>query len=427
MFIDKVTIFVKAGDGGDGAVSFRREKYIPNGGPNGGDGGKGGDVILKVKDSLNTLLDFRFTKHFRAQNGEKGDIKNMSGKRGEDLIINVPQGTVVKDAETGKVIVDMYEKDAEFVLLRGGNGGKGNQHFASSRRQTPRFSQAGQKTKEHQIILELKTIADVGLVGFPNVGKSTLLGAITEAKPKIANYHFTTLSPNLGVLKMYDKTCVVADIPGLIEGASEGVGLGHQFLRHIERTRLIVHIVDISGCESRDPKQNFLTINQELASYSEILAKRPQIVVLNKVDLLPEDSNQVADFEKFLHKQKGFEKTDVFTISASTRQNLDTLVKAIFDKLDTLPKIEKIEAEVTDFDTKDTYSLEFNKLDEHTYEVRGGRIEELARRVVVDDDDSLAYFQRRLRDDGIMTKLRQMGLQDGDTVIINDIEFEYTE
>ncbi len=427
MFIDKVTIFVKAGDGGDGAVSFRREKYIPNGGPNGGDGGKGGDVILKVKDSLNTLLDFRFTKHFRAQNGEKGDIKNMSGKRGEDLIINVPQGTVVKDAETGKVIVDMYEKDAEFVLLRGGNGGKGNQHFASSRRQTPRFSQAGQKTKEHQIILELKTIADVGLVGFPNVGKSTLLGAITEAKPKIANYHFTTLSPNLGVLKMYDKTCVVADIPGLIEGASEGVGLGHQFLRHIERTRLIVHIVDISGCESRDPQQDFLTINQELASYSEILAKRPQIVVLNKVDLLPEDSNQVADFEKFLHKQKGFEKTDVFTISASTRQNLDTLVKAIFDKLDTLPKIEKIEAEVTDFDTKDTYSLEFNKLDEHTYEVRGGRIEELARRVVVDDDDSLAYFQRRLRDDGIMTKLRQMGLQDGDTVIINDIEFEYTE
>ena len=427
MFIDKVTIFVKAGDGGDGAVSFRREKYIPNGGPNGGDGGKGGDVILKVKDSLNTLLDFRFTKHFRARNGEKGDIKNMSGKRGEDLIINVPQGTVVKDAETGKVIVDMYEKDAEFVLLRGGNGGKGNQHFASSRRQTPRFSQAGQKTKEHQIILELKTIADVGLVGFPNVGKSTLLGAITEAKPKIANYHFTTLSPNLGVLKMYDKTCVVADIPGLIEGASEGVGLGHQFLRHIERTRLIVHIVDISGCESRDPQQDFLTINQELASYSEIFAKRPQIVVLNKVDLLPEDSNQVADFEKFLHKQKGFEKTDVFTISASTRQNLDTLVKAIFDKLDTLPKIEKIEAEVTDFDTKDTYSLEFNKLDEHTYEVRGGRIEELARRVVVDDDDSLAYFQRRLRDDGIMTKLRQMGLQDGDTVIINDIEFEYTE
>lgn len=427
MFIDKVTIFVKAGDGGDGAVSFRREKYIPNGGPNGGDGGKGGDVILKVKDSLNTLLDFRFTKHFRAQNGEKGDIKNMSGKRGEDLIINVPQGTVVKDAETGKVIVDMYEKDAEFVLLRGGNGGKGNQHFASSRRQTPRFSQAGQKTKEHQIILELKTIADVGLVGFPNVGKSTLLGAITEAKPKIANYHFTTLSPNLGVLKMYDKTCVVADIPGLIEGASEGIGLGHQFLRHIERTRLIVHIVDISGCESRDPQQDFLTINQELASYSEILAKRPQIVVLNKVDLLPEDSNQVADFEKFLHKQKGFEKTDVFTISASTRQNLDILVKAIFDKLDTLPKIEKIEAEVTDFDTKDTYSLEFNKLDEHTYEVRGGRIEELARRVVVDDDDSLAYFQRRLRDDGIMTKLRQMGLQDGDTVIINDIEFEYTE
>lgn len=427
MFIDKVTIYVKAGDGGDGAVSFRREKYIPNGGPNGGDGGKGGDVILKVKDSLSTLLDFRFTKHFRAENGQKGDIKNMTGKQGADLIINVPQGTVVKDAETGKVIVDMFENDATFTLLRGGNGGKGNQHFATSRKQTPRFSQSGQKTKEHQIVLELKTIADVGLVGFPNVGKSTLLGAITEAKPKIANYHFTTLAPNLGVLKMYEKTCVVADIPGLIEGASEGVGLGHQFLRHIERTRLIVHIVDISGIESRNPQEDFVTINKELASYSEILANRPQIIALNKMDLLPPNSTAVADFEKFVHTQKGFEDAQIFAISANSRQNIDVLVRAIFDKLDTLPKVEKIEAEMTDFDKKDIVPLEIRKLDDSTFEVLGGRIQELAIRANTDDEDSLAYFQRRLREDGIMSKLRQMGLKNGDTVIINEIEFDYTE
>lgn len=427
MFVDKVSIYVKAGDGGDGAISFRREKYVPNGGPNGGDGGKGGDVILKVKDSLNTLLDFRFTKHFRAENGQKGDIKNMAGKSGANLIINVPRGTVVKDAETGKVIVDMFEPDAEFVLLRGGNGGKGNQHFATSRKQTPRFSQSGQKTKEHQITLELKTIADVGLVGFPNVGKSTLLGAITDAKPKIANYHFTTLSPNLGVLKMYEKTCVVADIPGLIEGASEGVGLGHQFLRHIERTRLIVHIVDISGSESRNPQNDFVTINKELAGYSEVLASRPQIIALNKVDLLEEGSTAIEDFKQFLKEQKGFENAKVFTISASSHKGVDELVKAIFEVLDTIPRPEKIEAEIFDFDLAEEKVAEFHKLDDETYEVVGGKIDELARKTDVNDMDSLAYFQRRLKEDGIIRELLKMGLKDGDTVIIGEIEFEYTE
>lgn len=426
MFVDKVNIYVKAGDGGDGAISFRREKYVANGGPNGGDGGKGGDVILKVKESINTLLDFRFTKHFRAENGQKGDIKNMAGKNGSNLVINVPRGTVVKDVETGKVIVDMYEKDAEFVLLRGGNGGKGNQHFATSRKQTPRFSQSGQKTKEHQITLELKTIADVGLVGFPNVGKSTLLGAITDAKPKIANYHFTTLSPNLGVLKMYEKTCVVADIPGLIEGASEGVGLGHQFLRHIERTRLIVHVIDISGSESRDPQQDFITINSELAGYSEILAQRPQIIALNKVDLLEENSNAVADFKNFLSKQEGYENAKVFTISAGMRNGVDELVKAIFETLDTIPKPEKIEAEIWDYDAQEAKITEFHKLDDETYEVVGGKIDDLARKTDVNDMDSLAYFQRRLKEDGIMRELLKLGLKDGDTVIIGEIEFEYT-
>ena len=427
MFVDKVSIYVKAGNGGDGAVSFRREKYVPNGGPNGGDGGKGGDVILKVKDSLNTLLDFRFKKHFRAQDGQKGDIKNMSGKSGEDLIIYVPRGTIVRDAESGKVIVDMYDADAEFTLLRGGYGGKGNQHFASSRRQTPRFSQSGQKTQEHTIILELKTIADVGLVGFPNVGKSTLLGAITQAKPKIANYHFTTLSPNLGVLKQYDKTCVVADIPGLIEGASQGVGLGHQFLRHIERTRLIVHVVDISGCEGRDPQDDFLAINKELNEFSPVLVKLPQIIALNKADLLPENSTAVADFTEFLHKQNGFKSAPVFVISANQRKGVNELVTAIFEKLDTLPKPEPIKADVFDFDTRDTISVEVKKLDDGIFEVSGGRMIELARKVNIDEPDSLAYFQKRLRDDGVIAKLLELGMQDGDTVILGDIEFEYTE
>ena len=427
MFVDKVNIIVKAGDGGDGAVSFRREKYVPNGGPNGGDGGKGGDVILKVKDNLNTLIDFRYNKHYRAQNGEKGDIKNKTGRSGDNLIINVPQGTVVKDAETGKVIVDMFDSNMEFVLLRGGNGGKGNQHYATSRRQTPRFSQAGQKTKEHQITLELKTIADVGLIGFPNVGKSTLLGAITDAKPKIANYHFTTLSPNLGVLKMYEKTCVVADIPGLIEGASEGVGLGHQFLRHIERTRLLVHVVDISGSESRDPKNDFSAINRELKEYSSVLAARPQIIALNKIDLLPTDNCAVAEFREFLKTQEGYENSQVFEISAGTHAGVDALVKAIFDMLDTIPKPEKIATEIDDFDERDREPLAFEKVDDETYLVTGGSIQTLARKMNADDEEGLAYFQRRIREDGIIAELKKLGLKDGDTVIIGEIEFVYTE
>jgi GTP-binding protein len=424
MFVDKIKIFVKAGNGGDGAVSFRREKYVPNGGPNGGDGGRGGNVVLKVKDSLNTLIDFRFTKKFFAENGGNGEPKNMTGKCGKDAVILVPQGTLVKD-ENGKVIVDMFEKDSEFVLLKGGNGGKGNQHYATSRNQTPRFSQSGEKTIEHEITLELKTIADVGLVGFPNVGKSTLLSVLTQAKPKIANYHFTTLSPNLGVLTQYEKSCVIADIPGLIEGASTGLGLGHQFLRHIERTRLIVHLVDISGSESRDPVSDFEIINNELRNYSEILSTRPQIIVLNKADLLENEDN-IAEFKNYL-KTTPFKNSPVFVLSAVTRNGVEELVKSIFQHLDSIPKQEKIETEVFDFDHKEQVPVSCHKFEEHVFVVEGDKLVELANKLDVFDTQSLAYLQKRLREEGVMKQLVKLGLQSGDTIIVGDIEFEYTE
>ena len=427
MFVDKVKIFVKAGNGGDGACTFRREKYVPNGGPDGGDGGKGGDIVLKVNPSLNTLVDFRFNKHFRAEDGEKGMGKNCAGKRGADLIIPVPQGTIVKDAKTNKVVIDMFEKDQTFVLLNGGYGGKGNQHFASSRRQTPNFAQKGQLTEEYEIILELKTIADVGIVGFPNVGKSTLLSVITQAKPKIANYHFTTLSPNLGVLKKYDKTCVLADIPGLIEGASEGVGLGHEFLRHIERTRLILHLVDISGSEGRDPFEDFKSINKELKNYGEVLAERPQIIVLTKCDLLENADLAIENFKKSLKKDKHFCKSPVFPISAYKHEGLNELVDQIFASLENLPKIEKIESDEFEFGLKDTLSIECVKLADDLFEVKGGRVDELCRRVIISDPQSFAYFHKRLKKDGIIDKLLKLGMKDGDTVIIGEIEFVYEE
>jgi len=427
MFVDKVKIFVKSGNGGDGASTFRREKYVPNGGPDGGDGGRGGDVVLKVKSNLNTLVDFRFQKFFRAENGGKGMGKNCTGKSAQPLYIEVPQGTVVKDPESGKVIVDMFEPNQEYVLLKGGFGGKGNQHFANSRRQTPRFSQSGQLTEEYEIMLELKTIADIGIVGFPNVGKSTLLAAITEAKPKIANYHFTTLSPNLGVLKRYDENCVLADIPGLIEGASEGVGLGHEFLRHIERTRLILHLVDISGSEGRKPFEDFLAINKELKNYSTVLAKLPQIIVLNKCDLLTNPDDAIKEFKADLKKQKKYAKFDVFSISAIEHKGLEQLIDHLFERLKTLPKVEKIESDNFEFAAHDTSSLECKKVDDGVFEVRGGRIDELSRRVVVSDTDSFAYFHRRLRKDGIIDRLLKLGMKNGDTVLINDFEFTYEE
>ena len=426
MFVDKVNIFVKAGNGGDGAVSFRREKYVPTGGPDGGDGGKGGNIIFVVDPSLNTLLDFRFTKHFRAQDGQKGGGKNCAGKCGEDLIIKVPAGTIIKDKETQKVIVDMMATNGTYTLLTGGFGGKGNQHFVSSRRQVPRFSQLGQKTDEHEIILELKTIADVGLIGFPNVGKSTLLSSITGAKPKIANYHFTTLSPNLGVLRMYNQTCVLADLPGLIEGASAGIGLGHEFLRHTERTRLLVHVVDISGSEGRDPQQDFDAINKELKEYSAELFKRPQIVVLNKIDML-QDVKVVDSFVKFVHSKKQFKDAKILQISAMQHKGLEELVKTIFDTLQTLPPIMPIESEITNFDERDTSSVQCTKLSDGVFEVTGGLIKELSRRLVITEEESLLFVQKKLQEAGVIKTLKQLGLKNGDTLVLGDIELDYTE
>ena len=315
MFLDIATVFVKAGNGGDGVVSFHTEKYVAKGGPDGGDGGKGGDVIFKVDNNASTLIDFRFAKHFRAENGGNGAGKNCTGKSGKDLVIKVPQGTVIRDKKSGKAIADMFYPDSVFVCCKGGMGGKGNARFATAQRKAPRFCQLGEKTTERELLLELKTIADVGLVGFPNVGKSTILSVVSGAKPKIANYHFTTLTPNLGAVRFRDKSFVLADIPGLIEGAKEGAGLGHKFLRHIERVRLIVHVVDISGSEGRDPYKDYLTINDELAGYSEKLAALPQIVCANKCDLLQEKSALNEFAEKTGNK--------VFPVSAITHEGVE--------------------------------------------------------------------------------------------------------
>ena len=334
MFLDIATIFVKPGNGGDGAVSFHTEKYVANGGPDGGDGGKGGDIIFVADANSSTLIDFRFAKHFRAENGANGSGKNCTGRSGQDLVIKVPRGTVVKDKQTGDVLADIFYDDSRVVLFKGGRGGKGNAHFATSRRKAPRFSQTGEKTVEVELTLELKTIADVGLVGFPNVGKSTLLSVVSAARPKIADYHFTTLTPNLGVVAYGDGSFVMADIPGLIEGASQGAGLGTRFLRHIERVRLIVHVVDVSGSEGRDPYDDFVKINKELGEYSAKLAALPQIVCANKCDIATEE--QIAEFERKVGQK-------VIPISAATRKGVDELLAEISARLAELPKQQPLE------------------------------------------------------------------------------------
>ena len=422
MFIDKANIFVKAGDGGDGAVSFRREIYVPNGGPDGGNGGNGGNVIIKVSPHTNNLVNFYYNKHYRAENGVNGGKNNRFGKNGKDMIIEVPRGTIVRDSESGRIISDLYYENDELLLLKGGIGGRGNAMFANSVRQAPKFSEQGVKTKEKQIILELKTIADVGLVGYPNVGKSTLLSIISKAKPKIANYHFTTLNPNLGVASYSDKSFLVADIPGLIEGASQGTGLGHEFLRHIERTRMIVHVVDISGIEGRDPIRDFETINNELASYSKNLSKIKQIVVLNKCDLLEPESNNVSDFKKLYSSDY-----EIIEMSAVSYKGIDSLLKKIAETIDKLPIPEPHKPEIYDFDSRDTKSLVIKKDSSNVFEVAGGLIDEIIRGVVLDDIESFTYFQKRLKNDGVIDKLIEKGLKDGDIVRIGEIEFEYSE
>ena len=419
MYLDIATIFVKAGNGGDGIVSFHTEKYVAQGGPDGGDGGNGGDVIFVVDKSASTLIDFKFAKHFRAENGENGGAKNCKGKSGKPLYIKVPKGTVIKEKSSGKVLADMLYDDSEFLLQKGGLGGKGNARFATAQRKAPRFSQRGEKTQEIELTLELKTIADVGLVGFPNVGKSTILSVVSAAKPKIANYHFTTLTPNLGVVKYYDRDFVLADIPGLIEGASEGAGLGHNFLRHVERVRLIVHVVDISGIEGRDPYEDFVTINAELENYSIKLAGLEQIVVANKCDLL-EDEGVIDEFEKKIGK-------NVVRVSAISNSGTKEMLSQIVDLLDTLPEAEPMEVVAFDENRNDSTSYIVTIDEDGVYEVHGGLINMLVRNVVLDDYESFRYFQKMLKDRGVIKELVKNGCKEGDTVRIADFEFDFIE
>ena len=423
MFTDYAKIIIKSGDGGNGAVSFRREKYVAAGGPDGGDGGRGGSIYFIVDPDSNTLVDFRFKKKFKAENGKNGEGARRYGKSGEDLYVKVPIGTLIKDAETGKIIADLSHKGQKELILPGGRGGKGNSHFATSTRQAPRFSQDGEKGIEKEIILELKLLADVGLIGFPNVGKSTFLSKTTSATPKIADYHFTTLEPNLGVVKNdYGESFVIADIPGIIEGASNGTGLGLQFLRHIERTRLLLHVIDVSGIEGRNPVDDFKTINEELKSYSEKLSKRKQIIVANKIDSM-QDENLYNDLEK-LAKENNME---IFKISAVTGEGISELLKRVSQVLKELPK-EELYDEVED---KKVYTLQEEqegytiKKEDGIFVVDGPAVDRVMRRVNLEDNESMYYFQKCLDSLGVNQKLKEAGVQEGDTVNICGWELEW--
>lgn len=423
MFIDKVKITCKAGNGGNGKVHFRREKFVPNGGPEGGDGGRGGSIIFKTTPNMTNLVDFRFTKVFKAGNGEDGGNNMCDGKAAQDLTILVPVGTVIKNASTDKVIADLTTAGEEFLALKGGRGGRGNSKFATSTRQAPRFAEMGEQTKPFELILELKTIADVGLIGYPNVGKSSLLKAVSNAKPKIANYHFTTLSPNIGVVKAYNTSMVWADIPGLIDGASEGVGLGHDFLRHIERTRVLIHVIDAAGSEGRDPYQDYININNELKKYSEYVSHIPQVVALNKIDLIDPDIRE--EYLAELKNQIG-KDVPIFEISAVAFMGLNELIKYVADLVEKQPELVKMDIEEKDIDKRTRNTFEIAKLDDHYYEVFGDLIDEIAFNVIINDYQSFAYFQKRIKDEGIIDALLEAGMKEGDTVKMCQIEFEYT-
>ncbi len=426
MFADCAKIYVKSGKGGDGHVSFRREKYVPNGGPDGGDGGTGGSVYFEVDEGLNTLADFRHTRKYSAGNGENGNKRNCSGKNGEDIVIKVPEGTVIKEAQSGQVITDMSGENRRFLLLSGGKGGNGNQHYATSTMQAPRYAQPGQPAQELELLLELKVIADVGLVGFPNVGKSTFLSKVTNAKPKIANYHFTTLNPNLGVVDLEDaKGFVIADIPGLIEGASEGVGLGHEFLRHIERTKLIVHIVDAASTEGRDPIEDIYAINKELESYNVDLAQRPQMIVANKIDMIFSQDDPVAKI-KDEFEPKGI---PVYAISAISGQGLRDLLYAINNTLETIDsKLVVFEQEFFPeyhFNTEnEPFTVVYDE-DEDAYVVEGARIEKMLSYTNLESEKGFKFFQDFLKDNGILKQLEQLGIEEGDTVRMYGLSFDY--
>lgn len=457
MFVDKTKIYIKAGDGGDGANSFFTEKYIIKGGPDGGDGGKGGNVIFVVDKDLSSLVDYNYQGHYKAGVGERGASRFSTGKSGKDLILKVPIGTIIRDFETGRIIADMSEDDAKVVVLEGGVGGKGNARFKTSRRRSPSFSQQGQKCIERCISLELKLIADVGLVGFPNVGKSTIISTISGAKPKIADYHFTTLTPSLGVVRYYENSFVVADIPGLIEGAADGQGLGTQFLRHIERVRLILHIIDVAGSEGRDPFDDYKKIITELKSHTikqkdnykkslqesreyiqkpVELDKLKQIIVLNKCDIATKE--QMDTFKNLIQTNlKNTKKSnikannnnnivDIIEISAITKYGLENLIKTVFEQLQTIP-IPLVEFKTYTYPKRDTTNFEIIRNDNASFEILGGLIEELARNVTLDNLDSYNYFQQQLKTNGIMQSLKTAGAKNGDIVQILDIEFTYEE
>ena len=424
MFTDYVRIHAEAGKGGNGAIAFRREKYVAAGGPDGGDGGKGGDVYFKVDKDANTLIEFRYKKKFKAENGENGEGGHRFGKSGEDLYIPVPIGTVVKDTATDEVLADLSEPGQVALILKGGRGGKGNSHFATSTRQAPRFAQDGEPGEEKELTLELKLLADVGLIGFPNVGKSTFLSVVTSATPKIANYHFTTIEPNLGVVKSkYGDSFVIADIPGIIEGASTGVGLGIQFLRHIERTRLLLHFIDVSGTEGRNPVDDYYKVNEELKKYSEKLSKRTQIIVANKIDSM-QDSSLYEELEKVAkeHKQK------IFKISGATGEGVEELMNYVSKTLKTLPKENLIEIKEKEkvYTLKDEEDFTITK-EKGAYVVKGEKVDSIMRKVNIGDYESLFYLHRKLDEIGLNQALKKQGIKDGDIVKIGEYEMEWED
>lgn len=426
MFADRAKIYVRSGKGGDGHVSFRREKYVPSGGPDGGDGGRGGDVIFVVDEGLNTLTDFRHIRKYKAQDGETGGKRNCRGKDGESIIIKVPAGTVIKEAESGKVIADMSGENTRQILLQGGKGGNGNQHYATSTMQAPKYAQPGQPAKELELLLELKVIADVGLVGFPNVGKSTFLSSVTNARPKIANYHFTTLNPNLGVVDLQDaKGFVIADIPGLIEGASQGVGLGHEFLRHIERTKVIIHIVDAASTEGRDPIADIHAINKELEEYNPDLLKRPQVIAANKIDAILPGEDPVQKIRNTFEK----DGISVFPISAVTGEGVKALlyhISSLLSTMDEKPVIfeqEYFPDEEMVLDNEPFYVT--YDADAQEYVVEGPRIEKMLGYTNLESEKGFRFFQNFLKDTGILEQLEQLGIQEGDTVRMYGLSFDY--
>lgn len=420
-FVDRAKIVIKSGDGGDGCSSFHREKFVQRGGPDGGDGGNGGNVVLFADAGMNTLLDFKFARFYRAQNGESGRSKLQRGKNGDDLVIKVPVGTIVKDISSGKIIADMNVSRKTRIVLHGGRGGKGNARFATPTKQSPKFSQPGQKTLEHEIELELKTIADVGLIGLPNVGKSTILSVLTNAKPKIANYHFTTLTPNLGVVKRYDSSFVLADIPGLIEGAADGAGLGHDFLRHIERTRMLVHVLDISGSEGRNPVDDYRRINSELEKYSKRLAQLPQIIAANKMDITGADENL-----ELLKKEVENDGVKVFPVSAAAVKGFDTLLDEIIKTLAALPKVYEFEEE--DMPERTKYEPGFEiAMDGDVFVVSGGSVDYILDTTYADDEISMRRFQQYLIKEGIIDALRKKGANETSTVRMGEWEFDFIE